>query len=211
MVVSGCAGVTIVALAAVLWAETQERAALGWIAKPIASAGFIGVALASGALGSGVGRIGLVALLLCWCGDVLLLGTSRRPFLAGLLAFAAGHVAYCVAFAVGGVDPAWVFGGLAAVGIAAVPVLRWLWPSVPGPMRPFVAGYVVVISAMVALGLGTGSGWITLGAVLFYLSDLCVARQRFVQRAVLNRWIGLPLYYGGQLVLASALAAWGAS
>jgi uncharacterized membrane protein YhhN len=40
------------------------------------------------------------------------------------------------------------------------------------------------------------------GAVLFYLSDLAVARHRFVRPAFLNRAWGLPAYYAGQLLLA---------
>lgn len=40
------------------------------------------------------------------------------------------------------------------------------------------------------------------GAFSFYLSDVFVARQRFVQPAFLNRLIGLPLYYLGQFQIA---------
>jgi hypothetical protein len=36
----------------------------------------------------------------------------------------------------------------------------------------------------------------------FYLSDIFVARQRFVQHSFLNRLIGLPLYYLGQFQIA---------
>jgi hypothetical protein len=36
----------------------------------------------------------------------------------------------------------------------------------------------------------------------FYLSDLFVARQRFVAPAFANRLYGLPLYYLGQFLLA---------
>jgi hypothetical protein len=43
--------------------------------------------------------------------------------------------------------------------------------------------------------------------VLFWLSDLCVARERFVTQGFVNRAIGLPLYYGAVLVLALASAA----
>ena len=36
------------------------------------------------------------------------------------------------------------------------------------------------------------------GAFSFYLSDVFVARQRFVQPSLSNRLIGLPLYYLSQ-------------
>ena len=45
---------------------------------------------------------------------------------------------------------------------------------------------------------------IPLGAALFIVSDVAVARQTFVQAAFANRLWGLPLYYGGQLLLAWA-------
>jgi uncharacterized membrane protein YhhN len=40
------------------------------------------------------------------------------------------------------------------------------------------------------------------GASLFYLSDLFVARNRFVKKEYVNRLVGLPLYYTGQYLLA---------
>ena len=40
------------------------------------------------------------------------------------------------------------------------------------------------------------------GALAFYLSDLFVARHRFVQQGFSNRLAGLPLYYAGQFCLA---------
>jgi hypothetical protein len=40
------------------------------------------------------------------------------------------------------------------------------------------------------------------GAFSFYLSDIFVARQRFVQASFWNRLIGLPLYYLGQFQIA---------
>jgi hypothetical protein len=40
------------------------------------------------------------------------------------------------------------------------------------------------------------------GAVSFYISDLFVARDRFLKDAFFNRLVGLPLYYLGQFLLA---------
>ena len=47
--------------------------------------------------------------------------------------------------------------------------------------------------------------WIAGGALAFYLSDLSVARDRFVRPAFVNRAWGLPLYYGAQFVLAATV------
>jgi uncharacterized membrane protein YhhN len=53
------------------------------------------------------------------------------------------------------------------------------------------------------------SGYVYLGRVMvfsgascFYVSDLFVARERFMKKAPINRFLGLPLYYTGQFLLA---------
>ena len=68
--------------------------------------------------------------------------------------------------------------------------------------------YVAVITTMVIGGFavslrGAGAhGLVTAGAVAFYLSDLAVARDKFVTRDPMNRIVGLPIYYGAQLLFA---------
>jgi uncharacterized membrane protein YhhN len=78
-------------------------------------------------------------------------------------------------------------------------------------MRGAVRAYIAVISVMVVAAAGTyalaGNGWIPLGAVGFYLSDLSVARDRFVKEEFLNRIWGLPLYYAAQVALAWSIQA----
>jgi uncharacterized membrane protein YhhN len=76
-------------------------------------------------------------------------------------------------------------------------------------MRLPVVAYVVVISLMLVMATGaaaaTGRGAIALGATCFYLSDLHVARHRFVSASFWNKSWGLPLYYAAQLILASTV------
>ncbi|OQY43225.1 MAG: hypothetical protein B6240_12915 [Desulfobacteraceae bacterium 4572_87] len=43
------------------------------------------------------------------------------------------------------------------------------------------------------------------GALSFYISDLFVARDRFVKKKPINRILGLPLYFGGQFLLAFSI------
>ena len=43
------------------------------------------------------------------------------------------------------------------------------------------------------------------GAVLFFVSDLAVARDRFIARTFANKAWGLPLYFSGQLLIAWSL------
>lgn len=195
---------------AVLLGDRSGRRPVEYVAKPLASAGFLIVALATGALDSGYGVWILAGLGLSLCGDVFLMFKLDWLFLAGLAAFLLGHVAFVIAFAVVGVSGAWA--GLAAIGAvgAALIVLRWLMPHVDSEMRSPVMAYVAVISAMVVLAVGTrGAGatpLIVFGAAMFYLSDLFVARDRFVTPGFVNRLVGLPLYYLGQILLALSVA-----
>ncbi|MEA3502134.1 MAG: lysoplasmalogenase [Actinomycetota bacterium] len=195
--------------ASLVWAEVAASPALRWF-KMLASTGFIAIALSVGALSSSYGKVVLVALVLSWIGDLLLTFSSRQAFLGGLVAFLLGHVAYSVAFGTLGVDP--IVGAISAVVIAiiAVFVWRWLAPHVADMAGPVVA-YVVVISVMVVLAFGTfgdGATWlIPVGATLFFVSDLFVARNQFVAPGIVNRIWGLPLYYLAQVLLALSVAS----
>lgn len=148
----------------------------------------------------------LIGLALSLAGDVLLVPKGRRlTFLMGLSAFLAAHVAYAIAFVLHGVaPPSAAVAATVAVGVG-VPLARWLAPHVKGSMRAPVAAYVVTITAMVVLAAGAfGAGarpTLLVGAVLFYLSDILVARERFVVKDKRNGLLGLPLYYAGQLLL----------
>lgn len=203
ILVLGVATVLLVILLVV-----RERAETVWRlpVKTAASTGFVAIAMAAGALDTWYGRWILVGLALAWVGDVLLALSSRRAFLGGLTAFLLGHVAYVIAFGVRGFR--WVVVGVAAGGVAlvAMVVWRWLRPHLDAEMVGPVAAYVVVISVMVAMAIGAGGYHgdvrIMVGAGLFYLSDLFVARQRFVTPGYANRLLGLPLYYAGQILLA---------
>jgi uncharacterized membrane protein YhhN len=105
-----------------------------------------------------------------------------------------------------GVAWSWSAGAALVVATLAAIVGRWILSHVERKMRPPVLAYIIVISAMVALAVGTTRGvgdWrIAVAAVLFYVSDLCVAREAFVQKSFTNRLVGLPLYYAAQLVFA---------
>ena len=137
--------------------------------------------------------------------------TAQITPLLALVAFLLGHLAFGVAFAVHGVTAGWVTGLALALTLPAMLVRRWLAPYLPSAMRRPVDAYIVVISAMVAMAIAAtiagGTARIAIGAIMFYLSDLSVARDRYVRREASNRLWGLPLYYGAQLVLASTIAA----
>ena len=73
-------------------------------------------------------------------------------------------------------------------------------------MKLPVASYIVVITVMLALAVGTRRPFVALGALAFYVSDISVARDRFVWSSFVNRLWGLPLYYAAQLLIAWSIA-----
>ncbi len=200
--------ITLVALAALLFSEWRGSRTGVWLAKPLASTGFLLTALAAGALSSAYGRAVLVALALAWLGDVLLIPKeSRTAFLAGLASFLLGHAAFAVAFVLRGIDPEASAIAAVLVAVPSLAILRWLWPWVPERVQLPVAAYVAVISVMLVCALGVADfrnqTAIAVGALAFYASDFAVARQRFVAESLINKLWGLPLYYAAQLLLAS--------
>jgi len=208
-----CLLVTVIATIALVVAEWKEIAPGRWISKPVASAGFLLTAFAAGAWSTSYGRVLFVALAFCFVGDLFLLPGSRRAFVAGLGSFFVGHAMLAVAFFARGIDRHWLAAALALLLPASWLVIRWLSPHLHGPMRVAVPLYIAAIVAMgstAAGSFGAMSDWrILAGAVLFQLSDLAVARNRFVEHATINRVIGLPLYYAAQLLLAASVAASG--
>jgi uncharacterized membrane protein YhhN len=205
------------AVLVLLVAEARGWLGVGGIAKGVASSSFVAAALALRAHATPYGRVLLLALALSWVGDLLLLSRQRAWFLAGLAAFLGAHLAYATAFVLAGIDWRAVALALVPVGVFAALVARWLLPAVDGSMRGPVVAYMAALSTMVALAAGTafrtggspGSGqWLVLAAaVAFLLSDLSVARDRFVAPGIANQLWGLPLYYAAQLAFAATAGA----
>ena len=128
----------------------------------------------------------------------------------GFLSRSIGSTAWRLALA--GLLAASVVGVTAgAVLLMAWVVWWWLRRHLDRQMVRPVAAYVVVISAMVAVAFGTHgflANWrIAAGACAFFISDLFVARERFVSSGFGNRAWGLPLYYSGQVLLALSVGS----
>jgi uncharacterized membrane protein YhhN len=198
--------VYVVALILNLIGHHREQRTLVVVTKLVASTTFLLVALLGGALELGWGRALIVGLAFGWIGDACLLGKGRKWFVAGLAAFLFGHLAYCVAFLVHGVEVEVVALALGLLIIPALALDRWLRPHVPAELRVPVGIYVATISVMLALAIAAWQAGapasVFIGALAFYGSDLSVARERFVAKQFINRLWGLPAYYLGQLLLA---------
>ena len=200
---------TISAVVVLIVADKRGARPIAALAKVVASISFLALAFTRDVFASTPGGILFAGLVLSFVGDVALLSKEKRPFLIGLGAFLVAHVAYAIAFVTRGIDTRMLPYSLTLLSVFAVVVLRWLYPHVKSSMRIPVVAYVIAISVMVALAgalIGTGSSTLVNGAILFMISDVFVARERFVKPGGINRPIGLPLYYAGQILLISGMA-----
>jgi uncharacterized membrane protein YhhN len=97
---------------------------------------------------------------------------------------------------------------LGPMALAVALVWRWLAAQLSRSFRAPVMAYMVTIAAMVVLAAGTfarsPSTPLLAGALAFALSDVSVARDRFVASSWSNKLWGLPLYYAAQVLLAAA-------
>jgi len=193
------------AVAAMVVAQTRGRRVGAAVAKTVASVGFVLLALLRADASSGYDRLVLLALALCLLGDLLLL--VPRAFAAGLATFLLAHLAYTTAFCTILTPRAWSPLVVAPLVIASATAAVWLWPHL-GKLRAAVVAYIAVITVMAwgAIATAGRTGWPTgVAGALFYLSDLAVARDRFVVRRFASRAWGLPAYYLAQVLFALTL------
>ena len=154
----------------------------------------------------------LVLAGLIWglVGDICLAIPGNNAFRAGLIAFLLGHILYIAAFVGLAESAPWITPPRVLIAAVSVWVFLWLRPHL-GKMRVPVVLYIIVIGVMLAVAwmaflnptLNVRGAWFVLiGALSFYTSDIFVARNKFIASQLVNRLIGLPLYYAGQFLIA---------
>ena len=197
-------------LAGLLLAERGGRTRQVLVVKSALSCLFVLAALMQPHPLPGYAGLVLAGLVLGLIGDVCLALPGQTAFRLGLLAFLAGHLLYVAAFLGLAAPAAWGGPAPLVIALAGVLVFLWLRPRAGKLLIP-VAAYILAISLMLSCAWAVfqtpglpvrGVSAVLLGALLFYLSDLCVARDRFVSPGFINRLLGLPLYYAGQFLLA---------
>jgi uncharacterized membrane protein YhhN len=201
----------VVLLCGLLFAEKKENLKGILLTKPLLSGLFTATALLLPHHAGIYFYLILAGLVLCFAGDICLaFFFNRRVFTAGLAFFLTGHILYVLAFFITAGFTAGTWVSLIGISVISFFVFTRLRPHL-GSMRGPVIAYIVIISLMVvgAASLATRlefslhARWLVMaGALLFYVSDLFVARHRFVKKDILNRYWGLPLYYAAQFMLA---------
>ncbi len=164
----------------------------------------------------------LVGLVFCLIGDVFLFLPPQKFFVFGLVAFLLGHVGYIIGL--GGFNEIfdYVIPYLTYIGILVVLGYRIVGILIKGLQKnnrenlkiPVIV-YSLVISIMLASAgyrffdskwTPAGAALISGGALLFYVSDVLNAWERFVNKFNNDRLIIMVSYHLGQFGLAIGAA-----
>lgn len=196
------------AAAAADWLAVARGAKrLEFICKPAVLVFLIGVAVALEPSQHAQRGWFVAALAFGLAGDVFLMLRSV-PFVAGLLSFFAGHVAYIVGFRLEPASGAALAAGavilLPVAAAISIPIVRSVSARQRGLAFP-VAAYAAVLAAMALSAAGTGEVPAALGGGLFLLSDGLLAWNRFVKEL---GWAPLAIivaYHLGQAALVLSL------
>jgi len=162
-----------------------------------------------------------LGILLSLTGDILLMISLDRLFLAGLIAFLLAHLAYLIGFNIPIPEiSAWGFVLAIIVGLGGVRVMRRivapLASSGQARMRMPIIIYSAVISLMLlsAMMKMTEITWNTnaaalvgVGAFLFYVSDIILAWNKFVAPIQNGRIYNIGAYHLGQIMLIAGVIA----
>lgn len=143
------------------------------------------------------------ALALCLAGDVLLLPQVDR-FRSGLAAFLLGHLAFIGGFVALAWAPQRMLPGAFILVVVAIGAPRIL-SAAPGSLRAPIALYTVVIVAMFAASWMPHRPPAVAGALLFLVSDLWLAWNRFVQRLPGDRLAVMVTYHLAIVLLTLSL------
>jgi len=202
------------------FAIRNSRDKLEYVAKPaVMICLFIWLVLSTGLQGLAAWfGAGLVFSL---AGDVLLMISLDRMFIFGLIAFLFAQAAYIFGFQNELMNVnAWSFILIVILSVSAVRVLRRIVSAMraSGQTRlvmPVIV-YSTVISVMLYAAMTTianpewttsASLFVSVGAFLFYLSDLILAWNKFVTPIQNGRILNIAAYHLGQIGLIAGVVS----
>lgn len=168
--------------------------------------------------GKNIWTLAAFAFAFSFLGDLFLSDFLQEYslFLFGLIAFLVTHILYILIFRKLGARIENLFKGynaFASMGILvwASIVLYYLWPSL-GSMGVAVAIYVLVIASMSISAFSLLSStrqrpffYLFAGAVLFMLSDMCIAIMKFSHEMAYGRFIVMSTYLAAQFLILKGL------
>lgn len=166
------------------WAVHASKKLLQYVCKPLATVGFLGVAITI-LNADGVPQTWrIIAFVFCLLGDVFLM-LPRDAFVPGLASFAIAQICFAVSLLNEDVTTLRLLIGLVIVVPATLVLARRFIRHISGEGHKElvfpVMVYMIVIAAMAASAIAGATAIGIVGAIFFMLSDSLIAEQRFVK------------------------------
>ncbi|MFC5676149.1 lysoplasmalogenase [Aeromicrobium endophyticum] len=163
--------------------------------------------LAGWAVQAGAPRLLVVALALCFLGDLFL--EIDGLFIAGMAAFAGAHIAFITLFARGGAVARLRARPLIGVVyvVAAIAMVAWCWGGLEPGLKPAIPVYAALLVSTASLSLAADAR-AGLGGALFLVSDGIIALSeagRVDGDAAVTGLAIMTLYILAILLLATAV------
>jgi len=160
--------------------------------------------------------LGLVFSLV---GDIVLINPSARMFILGLVAFLLTHIFYIIGFKEQLLNfTGWSFVLLFFIAINGFRLLRRIVGAMRAQKQNILVNPVIVYSLVISLMLfaalstifditwkTSAAFFVSVGAFLFYLSDLILAWNKFVAPVKNGRILNIVAYYLGQIGLIAGV------
>jgi len=216
--------VVVLAVAVMDWVAVAK----GWkkveyIAKPL-TMGVLFLVLVQGLVVTKFGSLPLVffgaGILFSLAGDIFLM-FSDHWFIPGLVAFLLAHVMYIAGFnsPFPDVSPIWSLGLAVILGLSAARVLRQILAGLAAKGQGKLIGPVVVYGVVITLMLLSAlltlfrsdwpsvaaAGLVSVGAMLFFFSDMILAWNKFVKPIRNGRVLNMVAYHLGQIALIAGV------
>jgi uncharacterized membrane protein YhhN len=160
-----------------------------------------------------------LGLVFSLAGDILLMISLDRMFIFGLIAFLFAHIAYIFGFRNGLMTiTAWSFFLIVILLVSAVRLMRRIVSAIRARgqtqlVNPVIV-YSIVITVMLYAAMTTISNpawktsaslFVSVGAFLFYISDLILAWNKFVSPIKNGRILNIAAYHLGQIGLIAGV------
>jgi uncharacterized membrane protein YhhN len=160
-----------------------------------------------------------LGLLLSLIGDIVLINPSDRMFILGLVAFLYTHIFYLIGFKTELMNfTAWSFLLAFFIFINGFRLLRRIVTAMRLKRQTWLVNPVIVYSLLISLMLyaamstifdpqwKTGASFfVSVGAFLFYISDLILAWNKFVSPFRNAHILNILTYYLGQIGLIAGV------
>ena len=202
-------------------AVAVDRRPLEYVLKPATMVALGAVVLALDLPGGQLRWWYLAAIVFSLAGDVFLMIALDRFFIFGLVAFLLAHIAYVIGFNIPLPEfSAWglVFAVIVSLGGARIirRIVAALASNGQSAMRTPILIYSLVISLMLLSAMmklsdltwnANAAALVSLGALLFYISDILLAWNKFVAPIQHGRIYNIAAYHLGQIMLIAGVIA----